>query len=242
METEVGENNTWLWPTPIQAGVAVIDSDDQRLNAKFPVNRIFCVGRNYEAHAAEMNAEVDREAPFYFTKSASAIAAEPSSIPYPPGTDNFHHEVELVIALGKPGFEVNISQAQDLVFGFACGIDFTRRDLQNKAKQGRKPWDLSKDIEFGAVISAIRQRQSNMALEEAAIELRVNGITQQHSNISEMIWKIPEIISHLSHYYHLARGDLIYTGTPAGVGACLPGDHIEASIEDIGELDLIIVN
>ena len=198
------------------------------------------MGRNYEAHAVEMNAEIDREAPFYFTKSASAICAQPSQIIYPPGTTNFHHEVELVIALDSPGHEISVQQAPAHIFGYACGIDFTRRDLQNKAKADRKPWDLSKDIEQGAAISAIKQWPKGSLPTASKIELSVNGEQRQMAKLSQMVWAIPEIIAHLSKFYHLAPGDLIYTGTPAGVGPLEVNDHVQASIEAVGDLDLVI--
>ena len=232
--------NAWLWPPPDPVGVSVLDCAGKKLDKRFPVRRIFCVGRNYEAHAVEMNAEIDREAPFYFTKAASAIACEVNQISYPPGTTNFHHEVELVIALDHPGHQVSEAEALQLIFGYACGIDLTRRDLQNKAKADRKPWDLSKDIEQGAVISAIRQWPRGELPEQSRITLSVNGEQRQDATLSQMVWKIPEIIAHLSTYYHLQAGDLIYTGTPAGVGPLNVGDRIEASIEQIGGLALSV--
>lgn len=235
------ESRKWIWQPPAQSSIAIIDRNGNRLAERLPVNRIFCVGRNYEAHAIEMNAELDREAPFYFTKTPSAIACEVNSIPYPPGTENFHHEVELVIALGANGFSVSKDEAAELIFGYACGIDFTRRDLQNKAKEGRKPWDLSKDIESGAVISAVQQWPTDKPLRQARIELRVNGETRQDADIKLMVWNIHEIIAHLSLFYHLTAGDLIYTGTPAGVGPVSVGDHIEASIANVGAVDLTII-
>lgn len=238
----MSENNqtTWLWPPPAPVAVDVADENGDARPEKFPVNRIFCVGRNYEAHALEMNAEVDREAPFYFTKSSSTTACNPREISYPPGTDNFHHEVELVIALDRGGHQLGNSDALLLIFGYACGIDLTRRDLQNKAKADRKPWDLSKDIEHGAIISTIRQWPRGELPEDSRIELAVNGEQRQAASLKQMVWKIPEIIAHLSNYYHLQAGDLIYTGTPAGVGPLLPGDDISASIEGIGALKFSI--
>ena len=234
------KSDHWLWPPLDPVGVAVVDSENKLLAHKFPVRRVFCVGRNYEAHAVEMNAEIDREAPFYFTKSASAICAQPSQISYPPGTRNFHHEVELVIALDSPGHEISVEQAPGHIFGYACGIDFTRRDLQNKAKADRKPWDLSKDIEQGAAISAIKQWPKGSLPTASHIKLSVNGDQRQLAKLSQMVWSIPEIIAHLSKFYHLAPGDLIYTGTPAGVGPLEINDHVQASIEAVGELDLVI--
>lgn len=237
----MSQEEKWLWQPFPQAAVSIIGTNGKRLEKQYPVNRIFCVGRNYEAHAVEMNAEIDRAEPFYFTKSPSAIACDSKTIPYPPGTTNFHHEVELVIALGASGFRVAVTDAWQMVFGYACGIDFTRRDLQNKAKEGRKPWDLSKDIEHGAVISSIQQWSGEKMLDDARIELRVGGVQRQDSDINLMVWKIPEIIAHLSQYYHLTAGDVIYTGTPEGVGPVQIGDHVEASITGVGAIDLRIV-
>ena len=231
----------WLWPPPESVGVDIEDNAGNKLEAKFPVFRIFCLGRNYEAHALEMNAEIDREAPFYFTKAPSSIACNIDRVTYPPGTTNFHHEVELVIALGGDGHQVSAENALRLIYGFACGVDLTRRDLQNKAKADRKPWDLSKDIEQGAVISTIRQWPLGELPERARIELRVNGTQRQDAQLTQMVWKIPEIISHLSNYYHLRAGDLIYTGTPAGVGPLDIGDRVEASIEGIGGVAFEVV-
>lgn len=234
------QEEQWIWQPTAPIGVRVIDTHGGLSGKNYPVSRIFCVGRNYEAHAIEMNAEIDRAEPFYFTKTPSAIAPPTGAIPYPPGTEDFHHEVELVIALGGDGFRIAPSDATQIIYGYACGIDFTRRDLQNKAKQGRKPWDLSKDIEYGAVISAIRQWPSQMNLESARIELRVNGQQRQDSDVKLMVWKIPEIIAHLSRFYHLKAGDLIYTGTPDGVGPVQVGDHVQASIAGVGSLDIKI--
>lgn len=237
----MSQAENWLWQPASQPALGVIDPNGEIAAKRYPVNRIFCVGRNYEAHAVEMNAEIDRAEPFYFTKTPLAISCDNAAVPYPPGTGNFHHEVELVIALGAGGFCVDKKDAGKMIFGYACGIDFTRRDLQHKAKEGRKPWDLSKDIEHGAVISKIQQWPADELLEDAQIELRVGDVVRQDSNISLMVWKIPEIIAHLSQYYHLSAGDLIYTGTPDGVGPVEIGDHITASIAGVGAIDIDIV-
>ena len=233
-------NIQWLWQPPAPVSIDVLHVDGSAVDDKYPVNRVFCVGRNYEAHAVEMNAKIDREAPFYFTKTPSTIVSNVMSLPYPPGTTNFHHEVELVIALGGSAHEIEDPNLEQLVFGYAVGIDLTRRDLQNKAKADRKPWDLSKDFEQAAVISPIRQVANHTFLTESRIELRVNNEQRQSASLSQMVWRVPEIIAHLSRYYHLVPGDLIYTGTPAGVGPLEVGDRINASIEGIGELSLAI--
>ncbi|MBR0558152.1 fumarylacetoacetate hydrolase family protein [Ciceribacter sp. L1K23] len=206
----------------------------------FPVHRIFCVGRNYAAHAAEMGNEVDREEPFYFTKPATALTLSGASIAYSPGTRDLHHEVELVVAIGRPAFRVKVEEADDAVFGFAVGLDMTRRDLQNKAKEKRQPWDLSKAFEQSAIISEIAAAEDVGNIEKLRIWLTVNDALRQEGLISDMVWSVPEIISHLSHFYHLAPGDLIYTGTPSGVGTVVAGDLLHGGIDGVGTIDLVI--
>lgn len=210
-------------------------------NGVYPVHRVFCVGRNYAAHAAEMGVEVDREAPFYFTKSpASAIQATGATVPYPPGTENFHYEMELVIAIGAPAFKVNVADASAAIFGFACGLDMTRRDLQTQAKDKKRPWDLGKDVERSAVISALTRSADTGPLDPKTISLSVDDVVKQNALLSDMIHKVPEIISHLSGYYHLVPGDLIFTGTPAGVGAVVAGHHLEGQIDGLAPVSLTI--
>ena len=211
-------------------------------SAVFPVNRIFCIGRNYLAHAVEMGATVDKQAqdPIYFQKNPVNIVASGSTVPYPAGTADYHHEMELVVAIGRPGFDVAETEAHALVFGYACGLDMTRRDLQRKAKAGGDPWDLAKDFEQSAVLSQIVRIDDTGTLDAGRIELSVNGELRQSSDLSKMIWSVPEIISHLSRFYRLLPGDLIYTGTPEGVAAVHPGDVIEGSIDGVGEIRLTI--
>ena len=199
----------------------------------YPVARIFCVGRNYVAHASEMGGTVDREAPWYFTKSVQALCQSGQTVPYPPGTANYHHEMELVVALGGSIFKGSQSRAQDVVFGYACGLDMTRRDLQQDGKDARRPWSLGKDFEHAAVIGAITPRDVMGTLGPQRITLDVGGRTRQEAQLSEMVWSVPEIISHLSHYYHLGAGDLIMTGTPAGVGPVVAGDRLSGQIEGL---------
>ena len=203
---------------------------------RFPIRRIFCVGRNYEAHAREMGGPIDREAPFYFTKASEHYSPSGSTIAYPPGTKNYHHEMELVVAIGKAGFQVSQQQALDHVFGYACGLDMTRRDLQSVAKEKQRPWDLGKDVEQSAVLGEIAPAADIGHPKHARIELRVNGETKQSSDISQLIHSVPAVIAHLSQYYHLQPGDLIYTGTPEGVGPVKPGDRLEGSIEGVGTI------
>lgn len=207
-----------------------------------PVNRIFCVGRNYEAHAREMGVQIDREAPFYFTKGRDTYLASGSSIAYPPGTENYHYEMELVVVIGSPAFRVPEEEALNAVFGYACGLDMTRRDLQLEARAKQRPWDLGKDFEQSAVLSDIIPARQVGHLQNGKIELSVNGVVKQSSDLSLLIHPVAAIISHLSHYYHLQSGDLIYTGTPEGVGPVVPGDRIEGSIEKLGAISLTIAD
>lgn len=199
----------------------------------FPVNRIFCVGRNYEAHAKEMGNEVDREAPFYFTKAPHAVLHTGGVLPYPPGTSNFHHEMEFVIAIGKPAFRVSVENAQEVVFGYGSGLDMTRRDLQNVAKEKRRPWDLGKDLEGGAVLGPLTPASDMGQISDQRIWLEINGEIRQDATLAEMIHNVAEVIADLSKYYHLVPGDLIMTGTPAGVSAVEPGDLLEGSIDGL---------
>lgn len=209
-------------------------------NAQYPVYRIFCVGRNYAAHAAEMGVEVDREAPFYFTKSPSSLQHSNTTIPYPPGTENYHFEMELVVAIGAPAFRISVEQAANTVFGYACGLDMTRRDLQLKAREARRPWDLGKDVEQSAIVASITRAANIDDLGSRKISLSVDGVKKQEAHISDLIHTVPEIISHLSGYYHLVPGDLIYTGTPAGVGAVVSGQKIEGMIDGLEPISLTI--
>ena len=227
---------TYLWTPPAVPSVAVRGRVERA-----PVNRLFFVGRNYHAHAAEMGRPVDKsvESPFYFTKSPSTLVESGATVPYPPRTANYHYEMELVVVIGKPGFRVAESQAHELIHGYACGLDMTRRDLQLAARDKGRPWDTGKDIEYGSVLSEIVP-MPGVVIERGAIELRVNGQVRQHSDVGKLIWSIPELIADLSGLYHLQPGDLIYTGTPEGVGAVQPGDHIEGSVAGVGEVSLTV--
>ena len=208
--------------------------------ARFPVNRIFCVGRNYAAHVREMGFDPEREEPCYFTKASHCIAASGSQIPYPPATQNYHHEIELVVAVGKAGFELSTTEALSVVFGYACGLDMTRRDLQVASRDSKGPWDIGKDFENSAVISPIRRAEEIGHPASGRIQLAVNGELRQDSDLENLIWSVPEIIAHLSRYYRLQPGDLVYTGTPDGVGPVEPGDHITGSVAVVGEIELVI--
>ena len=206
----------------------------------FPVRRIFCVGRNYAAHAAEMGNTVDRTAPFYFTKSAHALLQSGHDMPYPQGTSDLHHEVELVVAIGKSVGLENPPADEIEVFGYAVGIDMTRRDLQAAAKDGRKPWDTGKDFENSAIIGAITPAADTL-LDAASIRLDVNGTTRQCAPLTDMVHSIAQIIAHLSTLYHLRSGDLIMTGTPAGVGAVVTGDTLTGSIDGLEDVRTMII-
>ena len=206
----------------------------------YPVGRIFCVGRNYAAHAAEMGVEVDRAAPFYFTKSPSAAIMTGSTIPYPPGTGNFHYEMELVVAIGAPVFKCDVTSAGKAVYAYGCALDMTRRDLQIAEREKKRPWDLGKDVEKSAVFSPLTKAGDFGRVGGQEIQLELNGETRQSAQLSDMIWKVDEIIAHLSGYYHLRPGDLIMTGTPAGVGPVVPGDVLTGSISGLDPIWLSI--
>jgi len=208
---------------------------------RFPVRRIFCVGRNYADHAREMGAidQADgREPPFFFTKPGDAVVSSEGevSVAYPPLTNNLHHEVEMVVALGAGGANVAVDAANALIFGYAVGIDLTRRDMQAKAKEKSHPWDMSKGFDQSAVAGAISPVAQSGHPVAGRIWLKVNGNLRQEGDLSAMMWKVPEIIANLSTMVRLEAGDLIYTGTPAGVGRLIPGDMIEAGIDDLGTL------
>ena len=208
---------------------------------RFPINRIFCVGRNYHAHAVEMGKPVDKSAerPFYFTKSPQTLVQSGATVAYPPGTNNYHFEMELVLAVGQAGFRVSAEKAHEMIYGYAAGLDMTRRDLQLVARDKGRPWDLGKDIEEGSVCSEIVPMEG-VVIESGAIALEVNGTTKQSSNVDKLIWNIREIIADLSQFYHLQPGDLIYTGTPEGVGAVVPGDQITGRVEGVAEVALTV--
>ena len=221
----------FVFPPPSLAAAPIRGRAD-----RFPLRRIFCVGRNYEAHAREMGVAADREAPFYFTKASEHYAPSGSTIAYPPGTANYHYEMELVVAIGKSGFRIPEGEALGHVFGYACGLDMTRRDLQSAAKEKQRPWDIGKDVEQSAVLGEIAPASEIGHPDRGRIELRVNGQVKQSADLSDLIHGVPAVIAHLSGFYHLRSGDLIYTGTPEGVGAVKPGDRLEGSIEGVGTI------
>src|SRR5215472_688221 len=199
---------------------------------RFPVHRIYCVGLNYADHVREFGRDPDASPPIFFMKPADAVVANEEEVPYPPSTSNFHYEIELVVALGRGGREVAPGEALDLVFGYAAGNDLTRRDLQKTAKERGEPWDASKGFDCSAPVAAIRPASAGH-VKRGRIWLSVNGELRQESDISRMIWDVPQIIATLSRLYELRAGDLIFTGTPSGIGAVKPGDVLEGGIEGL---------
>jgi len=224
---------TFTAPKPVLAPTA----DDRW----FPVRRIFCVGRNYADHAREMGYDPDREPPFFFTKPADALVISGAATPYPSRTQDFHHEVELVVAIGIAGSEIPVAGALRHVWGYAVGIDMTRRDLQAEARESSRPWDMAKGFDASAPIGVLYPASAIGHPSDGEISLQVNGEARQHADLRELIWNVPEIIAELSTLVRLEPGDLIYTGTPAGVGAVIRGDRITASIAGLGSLETAIV-
>ena len=225
-----------LWDPPV---VPVVDGPP------FPVRHIYCVGRNYADHAKEMGGDATKEPPFFFTKAADSIVpvVPPSvgRIAYPMATRNFHHELELVVAIGKPGANVQAADAQSLVFGYATGLDMTRRDLQNDMREKKRPWDIGKSFAQAAPIAPISTVAKSGILASGEVTLRVNGEVRQHGDLSDMIWDVPHMIEFLSRLYRLEPGDLIFTGTPAGVGPVVVGDRLEGGIAGLAPLAIEIV-
>jgi len=207
---------------------------------EFPVRRIYCVGRNYEAHAREMGFEVDREEPFFFLKPADAIELDGAVIAYPRMTSNYHFEVELVVAIGTGGSEIPVAEAASHVFGYAVGLDMTRRDVQVAAREKGRPWDMGKAFDHSAPCGAIVLAADARHIGGASIQLEVNGTTRQQSTIGHLVWSVDEIIHWLSRYVDLMPGDLIYTGTPEGVDAVVAGDVLVAWIDDLPSLTVSI--
>ena len=204
--------------------------------ATFPVSRVFCVGRNYAEHAVEMGHDPDREPPFFFMKPASAVVPTGSTLPFPSATDDLHHEIELVVALERGGADIEAGSALDHVYGYAVGLDMTRRDLQAEAKKMGRPWDMGKGFDRSAPMSAIRPASVIGHPSDGAIWLRVNGETRQSGDLAQQIWNVPDTIAYLSTLIELGPGDLIMTGTPAGVGRVERGDHLEGHVDEVGDL------
>ena len=209
-------------------------------NDRMHVRRIFCVGRNYAAHTREMGGDPDREAPFFFTKPADAVVDSGATIPYPPETKDLHHEIELVVAIGKEGLHIPKSHALDHVLGYAVGIALPRRDLQQQAKDKGRPWDWGKAFDHSAPCGPLHLAENIGHPTKGRIWLAVNGETRQDGDISQLIWNVPEIVAIVSASMRLQAGDLIYTGTPAGVGAIVAGDRITGGIDGLGEIEVEI--
>jgi fumarylpyruvate hydrolase len=227
---------SFIFPPKATSAVSIKDSDQL-----YPVNRIYCVGQNYGDHVREMGGDPKKNSPVFFSKPANAIVVNNKSVKYPTATDNFHYEVELVVALSSGGVNIPEELALNCVFGYAVGIDFTRRDLQNFAKKAGRPWDVAKGFDQSAPISSITVKSEITDLGKVQISLSLNGEVRQNSKLDAMIWSVTEIISELSKFYALQPGDLIFTGTPSGVAAVTPGDRLSAEISGIGNLDFEII-
>jgi fumarylpyruvate hydrolase len=227
---------SYLWTPPPVRSLPVRGRTERA-----PINRLFFVGRNYHAHAVEMGKPVDKASAklFYFTKAPQTLVESGATVAYPPQTANFHHEMELVVVIGAPGFNVPVEAADKLIYGYACGLDMTRRDLQLVARDQGRPWDLGKDVEDSSIVSEIVP-MPGVVLERGALALTVNGQPRQQSDVTMLIWNIREVIADLSRFYHLQTGDLIFTGTPEGVGPVVAGDRIDGHIDGVGEIRLHI--
>ena len=225
-----------LWDLP---AVPVFGTDQH-----FPVRHIYCVGRNYAEHAKEMGGDATKEPPFFFCKPADAIgpvvAPAVGTVRYPLATKNFHHEIELVVAIGKRGVQLSAEKANEVVFGYATGLDMTRRDLQNDMREKKRPWDLGKSFAQAAPIAPIHPVATTGLLERGAIWLDVNGARRQQGDLADMIWDVPHTLAFLSQYYELLPGDLVFTGTPAGVGAVVAGDSLHGHIDGLTPLSIVI--
>lgn len=225
----------FAFPPPPQPAVPIVGSSDL-----FPVHRIYCVGRNYADHAREMGADPTREPPFFFQKNADSLVLPGAPLPYPPLTSDFQHELELVVALAAGGRDLAAKDATALVFGYAVGLDMTRRDLQTQKKKLGQPWEIGKAFDHSAPVGPITRASAIANMEGARMRLAVNGVQRQATTPSDMIWSVAELIGHLSTYFELRPGDLIFTGTPAGVGPVVRGDRLDASIEGLTPLSVIV--
>jgi fumarylpyruvate hydrolase len=222
-------------PPPAVPSVAVAGTD-----ARFPVRRIICVGRNYAAHAREMGKDPDRDPPFFFLKPADAVVDDGATVPYPPETSDFQYEIELVAAIGQAGADIPAERALDHVFGYAVGIDLTRRDLQLRAREQGRPWDWGKGFDLSAPCAPLHRVEEVGHPSKGRIWLSVNGAVKQDADLSELIWSVPEIISIASRSIALRPGDLIYTGTPAGVGPVHRGETMIGGIDGLGEVRISV--
>ncbi len=227
-------------PPPVTPSLAVAGSAEHLPPERFPIRRVFCVGRNYAAHAREMGQDPDREPPFFFMKPADAVVPAEGIIAYPPATRDLQHEVEMVVALKAGGSNIAPEHALALVWGYGVGLDLTLRDLQAVAKDMRRPWDLSKGFDASAPCSALHPVSEVGHPTDAQISLTINGVVKQNGTLQEMIWPVADVISHLSRFVELAPGDLIFSGTPAGVGTLRPGDRVHGKLAGVAEFELEI--
>jgi fumarylpyruvate hydrolase len=227
--------NSLIIPEPKLTLIPIKDSSQQ-----FPVRRIYCIGRNYADHAIEMGFDPNKEDPFFFQKNADNVDTS-GNFPYPPQTSDVHHEIELVVALKSGGSNISLTESYKHVLGFGVGLDMTRRDLQGQAKKTGRPWEIGKSFEHSAPMGKITLIEESGTMESGSIVLKVNDVIKQQGDLNMMIWKIPEMISHLSQFYKLQAGDLIMTGTPAGVGAVKKGDILEGSIQNLPNLKVTVI-
>jgi len=219
-----------------QAYIPVEESDKV-----FPIRRAYCVGRNYAAHAIEMGHDPTRESPFFFQKNPDNFVIDGADFPYPSESTDVHHEIELLVALKDGGEDLSLAQAEECIFGYAVCLDMTRRDLQGEQKKLGRPWEIGKAFEKSAPCSAIKTVENSGSIESGEIYLEVNGARKQTGDLNQLIWKVPEIISYLSQYFTLSAGDVILTGTPAGVGPVKRGDKLHGFIDGVGTLDCKVV-
>lgn len=230
----VSTSRAYVVPPEVHA-LPVAGSD-----ALFAVRRIYCVGRNYLDHIREMKEADERDPPFFFQKPTDALVQDGATIPYPPHTEDYQHEIELVVAIGRAGRDVSVADAESLVFGYAVGLEMTRRDRQREARDRAWPWEMGKSFDQSAPCAAIHPASAVGHPKTGAITLAVNGVERQRGDLSDLIWNVPEIIANLSAQYELKPGDLIFTGTPAGVGPVVPGDRLEGAIEGVGTLTMTV--
>jgi fumarylpyruvate hydrolase len=235
--------SSFLFDPPPTPSVAIVGTTTTTDSQRFPVHRIYCVGRNYADHVQEMGGDPKHSAPTFFTKPADAVVENGAKIPYPLYTSNLHYEVELVICIGKAGVHIQAQEAHHHIFGYAVGLDLTRRDLQAAAKQAGLPWDSSKAFDQSAPIGSIRQEGASSTLDFATstIQLSVNGTLKQSATLNQMIWSVPDVIEQLSKQFHLQPGDLIFTGTPSGVGPLVAGDKVTGSIDGLETIEIEII-
>jgi fumarylpyruvate hydrolase len=223
---------TYIIPAPAVSSLPIIGSDQ-----RFPIRRVFCIGRNYAEHAREMGATVDKSSPMFFCKPADAVVADGNDVPYPSATNDLHHEVEMVVALGAGGSHIAVADANALIWGYGVGLDLTRRDLQAQAKAKGSPWDTAKAFDHSAPVSALRPATAGAPDKDTVLTLSVNGEQRQQTTLAEMVHSVPEIIAALSTLFELKAGDLIFTGTPSGVAALHRGDRFHAELAGFATLE-----